>query len=485
MSVVGILVLVHAHGLEVNGAGGLIDGQHVFHVEGTVGNRVLQRAVCAIEIQLGPAVALAPPDDFLAAIDETGRAGFYISVEGLVDDGTGRVCLHVDADQVGALEVAAAADHIEAVVVTHPDALAPVVITVDILAGAAQDIGVLVLVGGDVDLAAALVRHVEEEEMVHGAGLTGHLILVGLQGRTRLGHGVDDPEILHLGHVVFRDGEVLRVGRPHHVVGRAPGRILDLCAAIVAAAPVEILGAVAGQAVVHHGGVLLVLHQLLHVVDVHPVKVIALGIDGFLPVGGDAGPHRIILLLLILGHIHELARGEDILETVHLLFFLRLALGLGLRGIGVVLLLFLLLHHLGALDLESELVVVLQLKFAERQVLGIERVLDDGGNLHGEALHIEGLDLGLGHGIDDVEFRAFGRLPLVPELVGVLEPVGTDRGAEDHVVHLLGGKLVGQFIIRLLRQCRTAQEQRGKAEEDESFHIFGDFIRNNVVKLRK
>ena len=265
---------------------------------------------------------------------------------------------------------------------------------------------------------------------------------------------------------------MLRVGRPEHVVGRTLGGVLRIGAAVVAAAPVEVFRAVAGQAVVHHGGVFLVLHELLHVIDTHPIQVVALGIHGLGPVGRDAGPARIVFLFLVLRHIDQFAGGQDVLEAIDFLFFLGFLRAFCLIAFLVVfLLLVLLFHHFGALHLEGEFGVVLQFELAERQMLGVEGVLDDGGNFHRQSLHVKSFGLGLGDGIYNVVFRAFGSFPFIPELVGVLEPVGPDGGAEHHVAHLLGGKPVCQGIVRLLGRGCDAEQQHRQREKEHFFHI--------------
>ncbi len=99
-------------------------------------------------------------------------------------------------------------------------------------------------------------------------------------------------------------------------------------------------------------------------------------------------------------------------------------------------------------------------------MLGIEGILDDSGDFHGQALHVEGLGAGLGDRVHNVVLRALGIFPGIPELVGILEPVGADGGAEDHVVDLLGGELVRQGVIRLLgRRENAAGNDKQQAEE--------------------
>ena len=124
---VGILGRIHATGAhhQVGGRG----AQHIFHVVGAFRELALEGAVGPVQIQVGPAVPLAPPDE-VAGREQERLTVFHIGVHALRHQGAGAVGLEVDAAQVQAFEVPAAAKEEEMAVAAQPAGAAVVQIAV-------------------------------------------------------------------------------------------------------------------------------------------------------------------------------------------------------------------------------------------------------------------------------------------------------------------------------------------------------------------
>ena len=135
--------------------------------------------------------------------------------------------------------------------------------------------------------------------------------------------------------------------------------------------------------------------------------------------------------------------------------------------------------HIAA-DIKEEVLVILQFKAFEREMLGIEGVAGLLGDLHGQLGHVENLGTGSGYRVHQPVAGAVGILPGIPEFIGITEPVRTHLGGEDHLVHLLGGKTLRQFVIRGLgRQGEKGRgtQQKGKGQ---TLHCFV----NSSAKIR-
>ena len=83
MFVIRILTLFTAVGKEINGTGSLVYLQDFFHMPGAFGNPVLQISFFIIQVQMCPAVALAPLDELLSTVEHVNRTGFLIRIHPL------------------------------------------------------------------------------------------------------------------------------------------------------------------------------------------------------------------------------------------------------------------------------------------------------------------------------------------------------------------------------------------------------------------
>ncbi len=461
---VGILLPVHPAGRGEQVA--VAHGEDVIHVEGALGEVALEGAVGPVEVQVGPAVALGPPDE--ASVRKELRAAVLdVGVHPFGDDGPGGVATHVHAAEVQPLEVAALAYEPEMVVVAHPLASAEFLVAVPGGRGGAQDAALLVLEGDDLHLLRLPFRVHDVQERLR-ARFTRHLVVVSLQRRTRLGDGVDHPERLHLGHIPAEGRELPAVRGPFHRGEMPLGGIRLVVAGVVVPVPGEFGRAVRGEAHLHEGGILFVLRRLAEGRGIHQVQVMVLHVDALGAVRGDIGPGGVLPVVLV-GVPGELLRGDVPVEPVGDELAGPLARRVALLGLG--------------LDVELEILVLLELQ-AERQVLGVIRVAGDLGDLHRELVQVEDLALLAGYRVHNVVFRALGGLVAVPEAVAAGEPVRGDPGGIDHLAHLLLGEAFGEFVVGRrdfaggrplgLGRCREAQRQGEKGKE--SFHLRkGDF----------
>ena len=125
-------------------------------------------------------------------------------------------------------------------------------------------------------------------------------------------------------------------------------------------------------------------------------------------------------------------------------------------------------HFLRALDVEAQVLVVLELHPLNGEVLRVEGVARDGGDLHRELLHVEGRRAGARLGIDNPVLRARGGLPRVPELVRVAEPVRGQFGGEYHLGNAFGGKLRSQVVVGpLFRGVCALRGDTGKDSQEK------------------
>ena len=114
-------------------------------------------------------------------------------------------------------------------------------------------------------------------------------------------------------------------------------------------------------------------------------------------------------------------------------------------------------------------------------MLGIEGVTGLLGDLHGQLVHIENLGTGPGDRIHQPVTGPVGILPGIPEFIGIAEPVRTHLGGKDHLVHLLGGKPLGEFVIRGLG--RQGEEGRGTQQKGkgQTLHYLCQFFRQDTI----
>ena len=130
---------------------------------------------------------------------------------------------------------------------------------------------------------------------------------------------------------------------------------------------------------------------------------------------------------------------------------------------------------LRALDVEAEVAVVLELKVLDREMLRVEGVADGRRDLHRQFLHVEDAGLSARLGVHDPVFRARGRLPGIPELVRIAEPVRLQGGGEHHLGNAFLGELRGEVVVGPDPRgagalCGKSRQQR-QQEDEKAFHI--------------
>ena len=451
---VRILARDHAAGAEDHIlAGRAEDG---LDMVGTLREVALQRSVRTIEIEVGPAVALAPPDE-VAAGEEHRVAPLLVGVHPFADEGFRAVGINPDIAEVDLVEVAAEAVHIETGVVPEPAHAEVVFGSVGGGLPGIHDSGVLVFEGRHRDLAGGAGVDVKDVQGTLRGRFAGHLVVVGLEGRTGLAHGVDDPELLHRRHVPADDGEMTAVRRPGDIREAALRRVRHGVAMVVLARPGPFGRAVGGQGTFDDERILRVRGGKAQRCGVHHEQVVVPDIDAAGAIRGDARPAGIAVFLL-LGRESQLFRGDLIGEMIADRALLCPAERVGLRT--------------GRLDVELEILVLLELQALHRDVGSLERVTDDLGELHGQFLHVEHFGLGLFHRVDDIVFRPLGGLPTVPELVAPDKPVRADAGRIDHLGDLLLREAFSKAVVGppdvllFFRSFLRRGRQRQAAQQD-------------------
>ena len=360
-------------------------------------------------------------DEPLASVEDVDGAGLLIGVHALADNGDHGVGSDGVAAEVDAVEVAAGAGEVEAVVVALPHGMAVFRVTLPLVERTEFKSQALVLVGGHAHVLAAVVRHVEHVEVLHGSlHLAGHLVFVGFQGGAGRGEGVDDPQLFHLAVVDGYRGEMAGVGRP-----AAPG----IAAAAVAErvgvqqavgdAVSEVGRAVGGQLDFDDGAVLFVATGFLIVLDAHAVEVAVLGVDDAFAVGRHVAPAEAFGFFLLVFQVCEFPGVEVVGEVEDFL-------AVGFAG-GVFL-------FPGGCHLEGEGAAVLfGLEVADGQVAGLEGVLHDFSEAGGHVFPVEKEFLSFLVGVDDIPKVTLACFVLIPKAAPLLEPMRVHVCGEQHV----------------------------------------------------
>ena len=219
------------------------------------------------------------------------------------------------------MQVAARTRHEETLVVAEPYARLVVHVALFLLARFRGYRQGLVLEAARGDLAARVVVHVEEIEMVdRSLGLARHLVFICFECGTRLSHRVYDPQIAY-GTLVGDDrGKVTRVGRPEPVDAAAFAVAQRVGIEQAVWLPVaEVLDPVGGDLRFDHGRVLLVLLELLVILARHAVEIHILGIDDRLAVGRYGCPAQLFGLLLLVLEVCKFTLFVVVREVEYLL----------------------------------------------------------------------------------------------------------------------------------------------------------------------
>src|SRR5581483_5736243 len=115
MHVVGVLTVFMAGGGEKNLAGFFVDVGNVLGDELALGDLILEGAVGIVEVELAPAITLAPPDQLGAVVNDAERFGFDIDIHALLDERLNLAGSGVDGADIHAMQIAAGAAEVELV----------------------------------------------------------------------------------------------------------------------------------------------------------------------------------------------------------------------------------------------------------------------------------------------------------------------------------------------------------------------------------
>ena len=244
------------------------------------------------------------------------------------------------------------------------------------------------------------------------------------------------------------------IRRPYQFGRKYPlGRVCLGVSAVVVYAVTEVLVSVRCYPVLDQRAVLRVLGCLAQVQGVHIEEVGILHIHTCQTVRRHICPVR-IFFLLVGGVVCQLLSGDFIAEMICQL----LACGFPCR----------ICFLLGALDVEFQDAVVFRVNadIAYRQVLGIERVTNDFGNLHRELVHVE-YRLGLSRfRVRYIILCPVRCLPCVQKLISVTEPDRSYGSGKNHLANALGGESLCQLVVRRAHHpLLTALRHSGDCQE--------------------
>ena len=120
MFIIWIFVCVLTVCGEIDDAGLFIDLDHILHMPWALCDAVLQISLVVVEVQVSPAVTLAPLDEPLSSVEDLQRTCLLICVHPFFDDRHDAVLTYGICTYIDAVEVAAAAGQEETVVVSLP-----------------------------------------------------------------------------------------------------------------------------------------------------------------------------------------------------------------------------------------------------------------------------------------------------------------------------------------------------------------------------
>ena len=250
--VVGVLFPVISGGGEEYLACLLIHALDSRYVVCSVGQRAYQFPVLVVQIELCPAVALGAHDNLAGVLHQLEVTYVDVGVKTLFYQYLHGVGVQPVTADVHSVLVAADAGEIERFVVTQPYRCQVVAVEVLVGPGPGADHYGLVLEGPYVQGPGSLALHVEQHQVALGAGLSGHLIFVGLEFRTGIGGGIDHPHLAYAGHIVFLMQETPGVRRPleHDVVPVVGVPVLH--ASVIVASVGHIFRAVSSEGMLYH-----------------------------------------------------------------------------------------------------------------------------------------------------------------------------------------------------------------------------------------
>ncbi len=472
MGVVGILPLLPALPGEEDEAARLVHADDAVHVPGALGEALLHLPVGPVEIEVGPAVPLRPPKH-VAIVEHLHRARLDVGVQAVHEKHARVAGPRVRDHDRRPVPVPAQAHEMEFLGVVRDPQRAVRFLGVRVVELAlGRDAKVLVLPRLVRDRHLALGGEVVDDDLLLGHRfLSGHLIGVGLELRAgvALPHHVHDPQFAHFAVVAPDQRKAPRVLGPGNRRGLAV--ILLLFKGDVGLAAPGVVGLVGvvplavggepGLGDLHFildvvgfipGPASAGLQNPLVVVAVHHEEVVIPGEDHGLAVGGHARPVRVVVGGLVVVELPQRPGRNRVLEVVDTLAG-RAARVVVLVVLILLHLLVLILHFLilGGLHLEVEDVVADEADALDGQMLPVPRIAGDARQFRGDAVVVEEERARARAGIDDVEEGAVGVLPLVPELVGALDPARIDGRGVHHLPDAVGREAGRELVVRRTR----------------------------------
>ena len=228
MDEVGVLAILVSRRCHVQRASFLVDVRHVFGYVLTLVDLVLERPVRPVQIVVTPSIALRPPDQLGAVIEDLQGLRLDVDVHPLLNDRLHLPRRDVERAEVEPVQVAAHAGEIQLVGVgTLPDGLGLVPLPLARRGLVHLDLDALILERRRLRDRPCLGRDLKGLELELGrVRFSRHRVRVCLEGRARVGERVDHPQLRDLALVAAQQREPLRVARPGQVRRRAGIAIL-------------------------------------------------------------------------------------------------------------------------------------------------------------------------------------------------------------------------------------------------------------------
>ena len=325
----GIFALLATHCSKIDLTGFLINFEDIVNMPRAFGQATHQRSVFGIEIQMRPAIALAPLNQFLTLIYNRQWSYLDIGIHSLLNQRSQRVTTDGIRANVNTVQISARTSYIESVVTTQPHSRLIVFVSLIVLARLYSNRDCLTWETLDINLFARIVAHIEQIEVRNRAlFLAWHLIFVGFKRRTRICQRIDNPQLFNLSFILDLRQEVARVWRPYAI--RSTTRIVAQFTGIKSAIRLTVtkmLNTIGCHLVLDNCSILVVFFEFLVILARHTIEIEIFGIHHSFAIGRHRSPTQLFDLFLLVFEMSQFAitaivREIEHLATTHFLGFL-------------------------------------------------------------------------------------------------------------------------------------------------------------------
>ena len=163
-----------------------------------------------------PTVAFTPMYQFFSIAQKMQRTRFLISIHTLFNNRNNRILPHSVRTNIYPMQVTAFTWKIETVIVTQPDWRLLFHITLFLQPRTVRESQSLIFISVHLYFFPAVVTHIKQIQMFYRSFFfTRHLIFISFQGRTRLCHRVNHPQLFYGPVIGNGHCKMTGVGRPH------------------------------------------------------------------------------------------------------------------------------------------------------------------------------------------------------------------------------------------------------------------------------